>query len=145
MIIYRTITTADPEYAAEKDLRNRLLRLPLGLTLSEKDVAGEDRQIHLAALDDSGKVVGCVLLVVPGDGTARLRQMAVEENCRGLGIGAGLMAEAERTAREMMLSKITMHARLYARGFYERLGYRAVGEVFPEVTLPHIAMEKKIN
>jgi ribosomal protein S18 acetylase RimI-like enzyme len=145
MIQYRRITTADPEYAGEKDLRDRVLRRPLGLALSEKDTADEDRQIHWAALDDSGKVVGCVLLALPGDGSARARQMAVDECCRGIGIGAALMAEAERTAREGKLVKITMHARLTARGFYERLGYRTVGEVFTEVTIPHIAMEKRIN
>jgi predicted GNAT family N-acyltransferase len=144
MITYRSITIADAEYESEKDLRNRALRVPLGLALSEADMRGEDRQIHLVAVDDSGKVVGCVLLVLPGDGTARLRQMAVDEPCRGLGIGAGLVAQAEKTARAMRLSKVTMHARLYARGFYERLGYRAVSEIFTEVTIPHIAMEKRL-
>jgi predicted GNAT family N-acyltransferase len=145
MISYRRITTADPEYESEKDLRDRALRLPLGLTLSEKDTSGEDGQIHWVALDESGNVVGCVLLALPGDGTAHVRQMAVEERYRGRGIGSALMARAEQTAREMILAKVTMHARVYARGFYERLGYGAVSEPFLEVTIPHIAMEKTIE
>jgi predicted GNAT family N-acyltransferase len=145
MITYRRITTSDPEYESEKDLRNRALRLPLGLTLSDADVAGDGGQIHLAAIDDSGKLVGCVLLVIPGDGTVRVRQMAVDECCRGLGIGAELMAQAEKAAREIHISKVTMHARLYARGFYERLGYRAASDIFTEVTIPHITMEKTIE
>jgi predicted GNAT family N-acyltransferase len=144
MITYKKITTADPEYESEKDLRHRALRVPLGLTLSYADVRGEDAQIHLAAMDDAGAVVGCVLLVIPGDGTAHVRQMAVDECCRGSGIGAGLMAQAENTAQAMHLSKVTLHARVYARGFYERLGYHAVGEEFTEVTIPHIAMEKTL-
>ncbi len=145
MIVYRRISTADPVYEAEKDLRNRALRLPLGLTLSDSDLRGEDSQIHLIAVDDARKVVGCVLLVNPGDGTVRVRQMAVDECCRGLGIGAGLMAQAEKAAREMHVSKVIMHARLYARGFYERLGYRAASDVFTEVTIPHITMEKTLE
>ena len=146
MITYRRITTADLEYEAEKDLRKRALRLPLGLTLSEADVRGEDKQIHLLAVDENGTVVGCVLMVLPGDGTARVRQMAVDERCRQSGIGAGLMAQAEKTARDMGIRKISMHARLYARGFYERLGYHAESEdVFTEVTIPHIAMEKTLE
>ncbi len=44
MITYRPITTADREYVAEKLLRNRVLRAPLGLALSEADVRGEERQ-----------------------------------------------------------------------------------------------------
>jgi predicted GNAT family N-acyltransferase len=145
MIVYRRITTADPEYESEKDLRNRALRLPLGLVLSEADLRGEAGQIHWVAVDETGKVVGCVLLAFPGDGTVDIRQVAVAEGHRGRGIGAALMARAELTAREMKIAKATMHARVYARGFYERLGYRAVSEPFIQVTIPHIAMEKTIE
>ncbi|MGB7539141.1 MAG: GNAT family N-acetyltransferase [Anaerolineales bacterium] len=144
MITNRIITTADPEYEAEKDLRNRVLRLPLGLALSDADIFGEDQQTHLVALDETGTVVGCVLLVFPGDGTAHIRQMAVDEIYRGRGVGAGLIAFAEKTAHEMGIRKINMHARVVARGFYERLGYRAVSDVFIEVTIPHIGMEKTL-
>ncbi len=144
MIIYRSITTADPQYEAEKDLRNRTLRLPLGLTLSDKDISGEEKQTHLVAVDDAGTVVACLLLVLPGDGTARLRQMAVDESRRGRGIGAGLIEYAEQTVRGLGAGRMTMHARVYARGFYERLGYRAVGDIFTEVTIPHIEMEKDL-
>jgi predicted GNAT family N-acyltransferase len=145
MITYRTITTKDPEYAAEKDLRNRVLRLPLGLTLSEADLSGEDAQIHMLAVDGTGRLVACALMVIAGDGTARLRHVAVEEASRGRGIGAGLMASAEETARARGIRKIILHARVYARGFYERLGYRAEGEEFTEVTIPHIVMEKNLT
>ena len=144
MITYRPITTADREYEEEKALRNRVLRAPLGLTLSEVDVRGEELQIHIVAVDDNGGVVGCVLIVPMAAGTARIRQMAVEESVRGKGIGAGLMAEAEKTARAAGTEKLTMHARLSARGFYKRLGYRAASETFTEVTIPHVMMEKTI-
>ncbi|MFN2299449.1 MAG: GNAT family N-acetyltransferase [Anaerolineales bacterium] len=143
-IQYRRITTADPEYEGEKDLRNRVLRTPLGMTLSERDINGEDAQIHWVAEDEGGRIVGCVLLAVPGDGTADLRQMAVDPAYRGRGIGAALVERAERSARKRNISKLTLNARLYARGFYERLGYRAVSEIFTLVTIPHIRMEKTL-
>jgi predicted GNAT family N-acyltransferase len=38
-----------------------------------------------------------------------------------------------------------MHARLSARGFYERLGYRVTSETFAEVTIPHVMMEKTLG
>jgi predicted GNAT family N-acyltransferase len=144
MITQREITTADPEYELEKALRNRVLRVPLGLVLSDSDIAGEDSQTHLVALDEAGTVVACVLLVIPGDGTAHIRQMAVDERWRDRRIGAGLIAHAERTARGLGLRRMTMHARVVARGFYERLGYHAVSDEFIEVTIPHIEMEKTL-
>jgi predicted GNAT family N-acyltransferase len=145
MITFRQITTSNREYEAEKALRNRALRLPLGLTLSETDVRGEDRQIHLLATDERGEVVGCVLIAPLAEGTVRIRQMAVEERLRGRGIGTGLMAEAEKIARALPARILTMHARLYAREFYERLGFRAASEIFTEMTIPHILMEKTLE
>jgi predicted GNAT family N-acyltransferase len=145
MITYRQITTADPEYSAEKALRDEVLRAPLGLTLTESDVSGEDRQIHLLAFDDKGAAVGCVLIAPAGEGTARIRQMAVTRSERGKGIGAELMTEAERVARAQTIRRLTMHARLSARGFYERLGYRVTSDVFLQVTIPHVAMEKTLD
>jgi predicted GNAT family N-acyltransferase len=145
MITYRQITTADPEYDAEKTLRNEVLRIPLGLTLSEADVSGDDRQIHLLAIDEIGGVVGCVLIVPRAEGTAHIRHVAVAEEHRGQGIGAGLMARAERIARALSARKMTLNARLTARGFYERMGYRAVSDIFTQVTIPHVAMEKTLD
>jgi predicted GNAT family N-acyltransferase len=145
MITYRQITTADREYEAEKVLRNRVLRAPLGRSLSETDVRGEEQQIHVVAVDERGEVVGCVLITQPAEGIARIRQMAVEEDFRGKGIGAGLMAQAETIARALPARQLTMHARLSARGFYERLGYRVTSEPFMEVTIPHVAMEKALD
>jgi predicted GNAT family N-acyltransferase len=145
MITYRQITTADPEYTAEKLLRDEVLRAPLGLKLTETDVRGEDRQFHLLAFDENGAAVGCVLIAPAQDGIVRIRQMAVAPKMRGQGIGAGLMAQAEILARAIPVRKLTMHARLSARGFYERLGYRAESDTFLEVTIPHIAMEKTLD
>jgi N-acetylglutamate synthase-like GNAT family acetyltransferase len=144
MIAYRLIDPAGKEYAQEKDLRNRVLRLPLGLELSAADTAGEDRQVHLAAMDERGRVIGCVLMA-PAGGSARIRQMAVAEACRRRGIGTELMRRMEATARGMGIRRLTMHARLSALGFYERLGYRTVSEVFTEVTIPHREMEKALD
>lgn len=140
---YRLITTKDREYAREKELRNRVLRKPLGLSLSEQDLRGEDEQLHLVAMDGSGEVVGCVLVAFPGNG-AKFRQIAVDERHRGQGIGAGLLRRAEQEVRKRGISRVTLHARVLARRFFERQGYRVASEVFAEVTIPHLEMEKDL-
>jgi predicted GNAT family N-acyltransferase len=143
MIIYRQISIHDPEYEQEKDLRNRVLRSPLGLVLSGDDLRDEDRQVHLVAMDDRGHMIGCALVFVQ-EKTARIRQMAVEERYQEQGIGTELVKQAEAAARAGNIFKVTLHARISARRFYEQLGYTASGEVFTEVTIPHIAMEKDL-
>ena len=144
MISYREISTLDREYTLEKELRNRVLRMPLGLLLSEEDLRGEDEQVHLAALNGRGRVVGCVLIFFSGD-IAKVRQLAVEEAYRGRGVGVELMKRAEQAVRARNVRTVTLHGRLTARGFFEKLGYRAVSEVFTEVTIPHLAMQKHLT
>lgn len=143
MISYRRITTHDPEYALEKELRNRVLRLPLGLRLSEQDVRDEDEQVHLVAVNGRGQVIGCVLIAFSGS-VAKLRQLAVEGAYRGRGIGTELMKRAEQAVRARNIRTVTLHGRLTARDYFEKLGYTAVSEFFTEVTIPHIAMKKDL-
>ena len=37
-----------------------------------------------------------------------------------------------------------MHARANAVGFYEKMGYKVIGDEFIEVTIPHYVMEKRL-
>jgi predicted GNAT family N-acyltransferase len=52
------------------------------------------------------------------------------------------MAGAEQIVRDRNLGAVTLHARQTARRFFENLGYTAVSDVFTEVTIPHVKMEK---
>lgn len=143
MISYCQISTHDPEYALEKELRNRVLRLPLGINLSELDVRDEDEQAHLVAVNGRGQVIGCVLVAFSGN-AAKVRQLAIDDDYRGRGIGAELMRRAEQAILARNIRTVTLHGRVTARGFFEKLGYTAVSEVFTEVTIPHIAMQKDL-
>jgi DNA-binding MarR family transcriptional regulator/GNAT superfamily N-acetyltransferase len=77
----------------------------------------------------AGQNVGCVFLVADSDTVARLRLLLVDAEARGLGIGARLVDECVRFAREARYRKITLwtHSILTAaRSIYERAGFRLV-------------------
>jgi predicted GNAT family N-acyltransferase len=143
MVRYRNITPNDPEYAAEKKLRNRVLRNPLGLELSAADLRDENEQVHVVGMDEQGQVIACVLVAFP-EGSAKIRQLAVDEAWHGRRLGTELMRRAEDVVKERGLQRVMLHARVTARRFFEKLGYTAISDVFTEVGIPHVKMGKDL-
>lgn len=143
-ITIRRIYSTDSTYTQLLAFRNRLLRVPLGLNLYEESLAAESADIMLIA-EASTTLCGCVMLHLLDKQTVQLRQMAIDTTLQGKGLGKQLLTAAENTAWESGYKKIILHARITARGFYERAGYQTRGAVFTEVTIPHIAMIKKLS
>lgn len=92
-----------------------------------------------------GCVVGTGRLLEAVDGVAAIGRMAVAEGVRRRGIGRALLARLEERARERGVREVELHAQLHARSFYERAGYRAVGEVYDEAGIDHVTMRKQLR
>lgn len=132
------------EYQQMVELRNEILRKPLGLTFDPKELAREKDDVLIGAFEED-KMLGCCLLTKVDNLCVRLRQMAVQNNLQGKGIGATMMNYAENVARDAGYNKIIMHARKPTVPFFEKLGYKVTGNEFVEITIPHFIMEKKLR
>lgn len=132
------------EYKQMVNLRDAVLRKPLGLSFSPEELAREKEDILIGAFDED-EILACCLLTKVDSETLKLRQMAVQNNLQGKGIGASLMTFAENLARDKGYRKLMMHARDSAIGFYEKFGYKTKGDEFIEVNVPHHIMEKKLR
>ncbi len=75
----------------------------------------------------------------------KVGRVAVLEEYRGKGIGMALMQKIEEYAKNHAFDKLILHAQLYVKGFYDKLGYNAHGEIFQEADIDHIEMEKSIK
>ena len=131
------------EYKQMVEMRNEILRKPLGLSFAPEELDREKEDLLIGAYEDD-EMLGCCLLTNEAAQTVRLRQMAVKTGLQGKGIGRVLMQFAENLARDRGNNKLVMHARKTAVGFYEKLGYKVKGDEFEEVTIPHYIMEKEL-
>lgn len=75
----------------------------------------------------------------------RLRGMATDETYRGQGFGQSLLLHAFQSLREERCDLLWCNARIRAFPFYEKLGFRAHGELFelPRIG-PHKVMYKHL-
>ncbi len=140
----KIIDHGSKEYRQMVQLRNDILRKPLGLNLTEEELDKEKDQLLIGAFEEE-KMLGCCLLIPQTEGQVKLRQMAVLNNLQGKGIGRALIQFAENIARDRGYKKITMHARKPTMGFFEKLGYRVSSGEFLEITIPHYEMEKSLQ
>jgi len=60
---------------------------------------------------------------------------------RGQQLGKLIMESLMQASYAMGGQRQILHAQLYVREFYEKLGFTAYGEEFDEAGIPHIAME----
>lgn len=90
---------------------------------------------------DGGRIVATATINPEGlRGVWQLRAVAAER--RGRGEGRAVVEACIAHARERGATRVWCHGRTGARGFYERLGFRAVGEEYEvPVSGPHFRME----
>lgn len=131
------------EYQAVLDCRDRILRRPLGLVLTDEDTADEDSQRHFVLRKNGALLAGVIAMKIE-PGTVRLRQMWVREDMAGQGLGRSLLAGVEQILGAEGFLRIILNARVIVRGFYEKCGYASEGPEFEEIGIPHVRMTRRI-
>lgn len=139
------VDVGDPFLREAAALRHAVLLEPFGVD-AEDDWDDEDpHSTHLVAVED-GVVVGYARLIAMPDGSARIRQVAVEPSRQRSGIGSSLVRELVGQARRRAVPLVWLEARIPAIAFYERLGFASLPGVFPsgKTGLPHVRMEQPL-
>ena len=138
----RHINWLAPEYSTSVwQLREDVLRIPLGLSLRNEDLS-RDKTNEIFIAEFQGKVIGCVFMEPKSPVQIQLRAMAIAHDWQGKNVGRALVSAAEAFSRSAGYRQISLHARKVAMGFYTALGYLTFGDEFREVGIPHFMMEK---
>jgi predicted GNAT family N-acyltransferase len=75
----------------------------------------------------------------------KIGRVAVARRCRGAGLGQRIMKLLMDEARHRGLTEVRLSAQVSAVPFYEKLGFRAEGEVFEEAGIPHRKMRMPLG
>ena len=105
------------------------------------------REVAAGAVWVLGEPVLAVIVLIPGNDSLLVENVAVDPAAQGIGLGRRLMAFAEQQAASLGLGRITLYTNEVMTenlAFYARLGYRETGRrtedgyhrVFLEKTLP---------
>ena len=124
-------------------LREQVFCVEQGVELAADRDGLDDRAIQIVAVDSGVRVVGTCRVLVEGE-VGRLGRMAVEAAARGRGIGAAILAAAERSAASAGARLMRLHAQRYVEDLYAASGYTPYGEPFVEEGIPHVSMEKRL-
>lgn len=141
---YRLIDVGSPAYEEMIVLRMKVLLDPIGIPRSYINPQKEAEDLLIGAYQND-KLIGCCILTKVDEQTVQLRQMAVDHSCQGKGIGASILAFAEKVAKQNGYRVLMMHARDTVLSFYQKCGYETYGEPFSEVGVGHHKMRKQLT
>ncbi|WP_217701569.1 GNAT family N-acetyltransferase [Schaalia sp. Marseille-Q2122] len=136
--------------------------VPMVLEIDARDFCSD--VIHLVAIDEAAAdafpsavcvrepdvVVGTVRIIPDGGHHYHLGRLAVLARARGQAVGAVLVEAVHDYVRMLtpagVEARIVLDAQLQARGFYERLGYRATSDkTFWDAGIEHCEMAISVH
>lgn len=135
------VAAADEEMKNVFDIRTRVFVHEQNVPLEEEIDEYEGIATHFLLTDDEIPVGAGRLRVV--DGVGKVERVCVLASHRKGGSGKLIMQAIERFASEKGISALKLHAQTHAEGFYKKLGYETVSDVFMEAGIPHVTMVKR--
>lgn len=103
-----------------------------------RDFDGVDYDALHCFIERDGRVCAYLRAYKSDEGVKIGRVLTIPH---GIGLGKRLMEAAMPKIKETFgCDEITLHSQIQAEGFYEKLGFRRVGEVFLEEGIEHITM-----
>jgi predicted GNAT family N-acyltransferase len=95
---------------------------------------------HVLVTDNNSKPVATARITADG----HIGRMAVLKAHRHQGIGSSMIKQLIEHARELLLSRVTLHAQLTAMPFYARHGFVSISDEFMEAGIPHQIMQLEL-
>ena len=110
-----------------------------------QDLDGVDKDAYHVFYKENGKILAYLRVIDKGkrlDEVSIGRVISLKRRC---GLGSALLKEGLRVAKEKFgADKVKIGAQLYAKPFYEGVGFKQISGEYLEDGIPHIYMLAKV-
>ena len=120
------------------DIRTEVFIKEQGVS-SEDEFDDKDPVSDYVLIKNQNKYVGCGRAWFLNN-TAHFGRIAVTKNARKSGVGRIIIEKLIEISKAKGADIITLGAQLQAVGFYEKLGFKAYGDVYLDANIKHINM-----
>ncbi|MBM7659699.1 putative GNAT family N-acyltransferase [Bacillus mesophilus] len=103
----------------------------------------EQECTHVVMYDDNKQPIAAGRLRNV-DGSGKMERICVLSSHRNLGLGKHVMDHLEMLAKEKGYKKLKLNAQTHAEGFYSKLGYQTISDIFMDAGIPHVTMVKEV-
>lgn len=117
-------------------LRNMVFVVEQQIT-EEPEIDGLDPVCHHTVARVGGEGIVGTARVFFNKSPVKVGRVAVDRDYRNRGIGTAVMKHIQQ---QLGGERAFLHAQIQTRDWYERLGWRPVGDVFDEAGIEHIEM-----
>ncbi|MDN5786155.1 GNAT family N-acetyltransferase [Pseudorhodobacter sp.] len=118
------------------ELRRLVFMVEQGVSEADERDDLDAEAVHLLATV-GGVPIGSARLLT-GGAMGKIGRVCVLSSHRGMGLGAALICASVEQFRTMLgIETVKLGAQTHAVGFYEKLGFVAIGPVYDDAGIPH--------
>ncbi len=127
-----------------KSLREEVFCIEQGFPKSVEITIDEHLYTHVSLYNKDNQLIAYCRFIVE-DTIVHLGRILVRKEYRNNHLGSSLINEAEKVIKNTTsINEVVLHAQYQVVPFYEKNGYKVVGDMFLEENYPHYKMIKYI-
>jgi predicted GNAT family N-acyltransferase len=138
----KVVTTNEKEFQDALKVRREVFIEEQQVPEEEEIDQYEDICTHVVVYDHEQPVAAGRLRNF--DGIGKMERICVLSSHRNHGLGKVVMDKLEQLAKEKGFYKLKLNAQTHAEGFYLKIGYETVSDIFMDAGIPHVTMIKTV-
>jgi predicted GNAT family N-acyltransferase len=136
------LVTTEQQLKDAFDVRTAVFVHEQHVPLEEEMDEHDETATHIVMYDNDKPIGAARLRII--DRYGKLERICILKSYRKFGYGKHIVHKLEEIAREQNVSKSKLNAQTQAEGFYKKLGYETVSDVFMDANIPHVTMTKQL-